>query len=167
MFLLPHGVSVESHLKAFQYKALNSILFANRKLCKIYISDDKCSFYKLETETLHHVFFHCKPCSMLLEGFWVFLNYIMTKEFVHLTIQDIVGILMQNAPYLTTYHLWPNYIYGNAEEIRYILPWLQLKLRSELNMKGRSLYQSKRAPWIILIWIGLYALVLYLYRSVE
>ena len=40
VFLLPHKVSFESYIKAFQYKILNSILFTNAKLFKIgYISD--------------------------------------------------------------------------------------------------------------------------------
>ena len=46
-FLLPHEVAFEPYLKAFQYKVLNSILFTNKKLCKIrYIQDDKCSLCK-------------------------------------------------------------------------------------------------------------------------
>ena len=44
---LPHEVEFEPYLKAFQYKVLNSILFTNKKLCKIgYIQDDKCSLCK-------------------------------------------------------------------------------------------------------------------------
>ena len=40
-------VAFEPYLKAFQYKVLNSILFTNKKLCKIgYIQDDKCSLCK-------------------------------------------------------------------------------------------------------------------------
>ena len=35
MFLLPHKVSFEPYIKAFQYKVLNSILFTNTKLCKL------------------------------------------------------------------------------------------------------------------------------------
>ena len=31
--LLPHKVSFEPYMKAFQYKVLNSILFTNTKLC--------------------------------------------------------------------------------------------------------------------------------------
>ena len=94
MFLLPHEVSVEPYLKTFQYKFLNSIPFTTRKLCKIgYISGDKCSFCKLETETLHHVFFDCDHLQCFWKDFEYFF-YIMKKEFVHLTIQGIiVGIL--------------------------------------------------------------------------
>ena len=42
-----YEVAFEPYLKAFQYKVLNSILFTNKKLCKIgYIQDDKCSLCK-------------------------------------------------------------------------------------------------------------------------
>ena len=59
MFLLPHKVSFEPYIKAFEYKVLNSILFTNTKLCKLgYIPDGKCSFCKSEPETLNHVFFN-------------------------------------------------------------------------------------------------------------
>ena len=34
-FILPHSVALESYVKAFQYKVLNSILYTNTKLCKI------------------------------------------------------------------------------------------------------------------------------------
>ena len=57
VFLLPHKLYFECNMKAFQYKVVNSILFANTKLCKIVcIPDDKCSFCKSEPETINHFF---------------------------------------------------------------------------------------------------------------
>ena len=35
VFLLPHEVTCETYVIAFQYKVLDSILFTNAKLCKI------------------------------------------------------------------------------------------------------------------------------------
>ena len=35
IFKLPHAIVVESYVKAFQYKAINSILYTNTKLCKV------------------------------------------------------------------------------------------------------------------------------------
>ena len=53
VFPLPHEVAFEPYLKAFQYKVLNSILFTNKKLCKIgYTQDDKCSLCKTDSESL-------------------------------------------------------------------------------------------------------------------
>ena len=55
-----YEVAFESYLKAFQYKVLNSILFTNKKLCKIgYTQDDKCSLCKTDSESLYHIFFEC------------------------------------------------------------------------------------------------------------
>ena len=62
LFLLPHAheVAFKPYLKAFQYKVLNSILFTNKKLCKIgYIQDDKCSLCKTDSESLYLIFFEC------------------------------------------------------------------------------------------------------------
>ena len=69
----------------FQYKVLNSILFTNKKLCgKIgYIQDDKCSLCKTDSESLYRIFFT------------------LTREFVCLTLQDVItGILYTNCPLL-------------------------------------------------------------------
>ena len=35
IFKLPHAIVVESYVKAFQYKAINSILYTNTKLYKV------------------------------------------------------------------------------------------------------------------------------------
>ena len=43
---------------AFQYKVLNSILLANTKLFKIgFVTEDKCSFCKSQSETLSHLLY--------------------------------------------------------------------------------------------------------------
>ena len=100
MFLLPHMVCSEASVKAFQYKILNSILYSNTKLHKIgYITDDKCTFCKSETETLLHLLFNCVYSKLFWKDF-EFYFYSLSKEFVHISLQDIVlGITTQNAPY--------------------------------------------------------------------
>ena len=56
-FALPHKVAYEPYVKAFQYKILNSILYANKKLFKIgYSEHQKCTFCDNESETLDHLF---------------------------------------------------------------------------------------------------------------
>ena len=48
-YLLPHTVTSEPYLKAFQYKVLNSILYTNDKLYKIgYTENCYCSFCNYE-----------------------------------------------------------------------------------------------------------------------
>ena len=89
MFLLPHEVSFEPYMKAFQYEVLNSILFTNTKLCKFYIPDNKCSFCKSEPETLNHVFFNCRHARHFWKEFERYY-YSLTREFVHLTLKDVI-----------------------------------------------------------------------------
>ena len=58
MFNLPHQVALEPYVKGFQYKVLNFIVYTNSKLHKIgYSTDHKCTFRKLEGETLYHLLF--------------------------------------------------------------------------------------------------------------
>ena len=52
IFMIPHCVTLEAYVKAFQYKILNSILYANAKLYKIgFKLNDSCSFCSSEPET--------------------------------------------------------------------------------------------------------------------
>ena len=101
IFRLPHKVSFEAYIKAFQFKVLNSILFTNTKLCKIgYISDDNCSFCKSEPETLYHVLFYCSHVQRVWKDFEYYF-YLLTKEFFHITLQDVmIGILYAKCPLL-------------------------------------------------------------------
>ena len=70
VFLLTHEVAFEPYLKPFQYKVLNSILFTNKKLCKIgYIQDDKCSLCKTDSESLFHIFFECRHTKQFWKEF--------------------------------------------------------------------------------------------------
>ena len=97
VFRLLYKVSFEPYIKAFHYKVLNSILFSNTKLFKIYyISEDKCSFCKLERETPHHLLFHCSLVQLFWKDFEYYF-YLLTREFVHLTLQDVMtGIIYAN-----------------------------------------------------------------------
>ena len=94
-------MSFEPYIKAFKYKVLNSILFTNTNLFKIgYILDDKRSLCKSEQGTPHHLLFHCS----LVQPFWKdfeYFFYLLTKEFVHLTLRDVmIRIIYANYPLL-------------------------------------------------------------------
>ena len=101
VFFLPHEVAFEPYLKAFQYKVLNSILFTNIKLCKIgYIQADKCSLCKTDSESLYHIFFESRNTKQFWKGFQYYF-YTLTREFVCLTLQDVItGIFYTNCPLL-------------------------------------------------------------------
>jgi len=83
------------------YKVLNSILFTNTKLFKIgFITEDKCSFCKSQSETLSHLLFDCKKTRSFWRDF-EFHFYSLSKEFVHLTFKDvIVVIIIRKCPLL-------------------------------------------------------------------
>ena len=101
VFLLPHIVCSEAYVKAFQYKVLNFILYTNTKLYKIgYITDDKCSFCKFEPETLLHLLFNCVYSKLFWKDF-EFYFYSLSKEFVHLSLQDVlIDIITLECPLL-------------------------------------------------------------------
>ena len=61
IYLLPRKVTIESRTRDFQYKILNRILFTNKMLFKMKISDtDKCTFCNEEEETIEHLLNTCK-----------------------------------------------------------------------------------------------------------
>ena len=60
IFSLPHLIALESYVKAFQYKVINSILYTNSKLCKIgFRINSACTFCNDEPENLYHFFYQC------------------------------------------------------------------------------------------------------------
>ena len=75
-FLLPHSIAFEPYVKAFQFKVLNSILFTNSKLFKIwYRTDNLCSFCNQESETIKHCTFFMTVLIRIYSG--KMLNYII------------------------------------------------------------------------------------------
>ena len=87
--------------KSFSKKVLNSILFTNKKLSKIgNIQDDKCSLCKTDSEALYHILFECRHTEQFWKKFQYYY-YTLTREFVCLTLQDVItGILYTNCPLL-------------------------------------------------------------------
>ena len=60
IFILPHSFVLESYVKGFQFKVINSILYTNSILYKIgFKTDHLCSFCKAESETVYHLLYHC------------------------------------------------------------------------------------------------------------
>jgi len=99
-------VCFEAYVKAFQYKVLNFILYTNSKLHKIgSITDDKCSFCKSEPETLLHLLFNCVYSKFFWKDF-EFYFYSLSKEFVHLSLRDVlIGIITSECPLLNYFLL--------------------------------------------------------------
>ena len=108
-FALPHKIAYEPSVKAFQYKILNSILYANEKLFKIgYSEHDKCTFCDSESETLYHLFFYCSFSNI----FWTHFEkyyFTLTKKSRVLSNQDVIlGIITSPCP-LLNYLTFNNY----------------------------------------------------------
>ena len=113
IFLLPHSVTLESYVKAFQYKVLNSILYTNTILYKMgFRTNDLCSFCKSQSESLNHLFFHCPYSKQFwndLEIYWCSVSSKRTR----LSVQNVlIGIIAENADPL---HLLLNYFIMTGE----------------------------------------------------
>ena len=96
-----YEVAFEPYLKAFQYKVLNSILFTNKKLCKIgYIQDDKCSLCKTDSESLYHILFEWRHTKQFWKEFQCYYYTLIDKRIrLRLTLQDVItGKLYTNCP---------------------------------------------------------------------
>ena len=101
IFSLPHSVVLESYVKGFQFKVLNSILYTNSKLHKIgFKTDNLCSFCKAEPETLYHRFYQCSYAKWFWSEFQGYWHQISNQQ-VHLSLQDVLfGILSKPCPLL-------------------------------------------------------------------
>ena len=100
-YILPRTNCCEPYIKAFQFKVLNSILYANTKLYKIgFVTDDTCSFCKSHPETFSHLFFDCIYSQPFWREFELYF-YLISKEFVSLSLKDvIIGIIDSKRPLL-------------------------------------------------------------------
>ena len=98
IFQLPHSIVVESYVKAFQYKVINSILYTNTKLFKIgFRTNDSCTFCDNQPKSLTHLFYHCsrsKQFSSEFELYWC----LVSNQRICLCLENVLfGILTKNA----------------------------------------------------------------------
>ena len=99
LFILPHKVTLEPYVRAFQFKVLNSILYTISKLYKIgYSQHDLCTFCKSYTETLNHLPYSCS-CSKAFWRDFELLWFSGTQKTINLTQQD-VDVLSRSCPLL-------------------------------------------------------------------
>ena len=106
LFILPHKVTLEPCVKAFQSKVLNSILYTNSKLYKIgYSQHDLCTFCKPYPETLNHLLYSCS-CSKAFWGEFELFWFSGTLKTLNLKQQDvIIGVLSRSCPLLNYFLL--------------------------------------------------------------
>ena len=85
--MLAFNVSLDTKLRAFQYKLLYRIIFTNDKLFAFKIVDSPvCTFCESEDEPLEHMFYFCNVTTL----FWKVLSWIAiyNKE-LEFTFKDI------------------------------------------------------------------------------
>ena len=64
--VLPRLCTIDSYLRVFQYKILNNILFLNNRLFKMgKVDSSLCSFCKVTSETITHIFCGCNKSKFL------------------------------------------------------------------------------------------------------
>ena len=65
-YVLPRLCTIDSYLRVFQYKILNNILFLNNRLYKMgKVDSSLCSFCKVTSETITHIFCGCNKSKFL------------------------------------------------------------------------------------------------------
>ena len=88
IYLLPCIATVDTTIRAFQYKLLNNVLFLNKMLYRFGILQDLlCSFCSLEEETPMHIFYSCNHMRIL----WERLKYYIRNHF------DLPSLTSQSA----------------------------------------------------------------------
>ena len=98
IFKLSHSIVVESYVKAFQYKVINSILYTNTKLYKIGLrTNDLCTFCDNQPESLTHLFYHCSRSKQFWSEFELYWCLILNQR-IRLCLENVLfGILTENA----------------------------------------------------------------------
>ena len=90
IYSLAFNVTLDTNLRAFQYKLLNRIIFTNDKLFKFKLVDSpSCNFCKTNEESLEHLLFFCK----ITEFFWKeVLSWpaILNNEIVDFSLIDVL-----------------------------------------------------------------------------
>ena len=72
-FIKVKTVSSEMFIRSFQFKILNNITFTNSRLAKIgYVQDDSCTFCKVSSETVNHLFYECFHTNQFWKDFKTF-----------------------------------------------------------------------------------------------
>ena len=98
IFQLPHSVTLESSVKAFQYKVLHTILYTNTKLYKMgFRTNDLCIFCKSQSESLNHLFFHCPYSKQFWNDLEIYWCSVSSKRIRLFSLQNVlVGIIAEN-----------------------------------------------------------------------
>ena len=144
IFTLPHSIVVESYVKAFQYKVINSILYTNTKLYKIgFRTNDLCTFCDNQPESLTHLFYHCSPSKQFLNEFELYWCLISRQRLRFCLENVLFGISKEMLAlyfnWWTILYLLRNSICGTVGANKSFQTFMDLGRRSSLNMKQKKL----------------------------
>ena len=157
IFPLPHPIVLESYVKGFQLKVLNSILYPTSKLHKIgFKTDDLCSFCKAEPETLYHPFCECSHVRNLwseFQDYW----YQISNQQVYLSLQDVLfGILTKPCPLLNLLNyfiiigklfIWVCRRCEIRPKIQGFRTKISIKYETESNINKKDFFKKK---WVLI-----------------
>ena len=106
IYQIPYVATLDTKVRAFQYKVLNQILYTRNILYKINKSEtDKCMYCNTETETMEYLLFYC--CYS--RTFWAKFRIFSSKFYKYdsLGIKDIIfGIVdLENKKHILFNHL--------------------------------------------------------------
>ena len=75
IYRIPRIATLETKIRVFQYKLLNSVPYLNKKLFQFgIISQSKCSFCQLYDETPHHICYECTYAQILWNQLRLYLS---------------------------------------------------------------------------------------------
>ena len=78
VYALARNVTIDNFTRQFHIKLTHNILFLNKSLSKMGISNNSlCSYFNIYDETPIHLFFHCKVVTSL----WMHLREILLQAF--------------------------------------------------------------------------------------
>ena len=159
VFLNLLSVSSETFIRSFQLKLLDDIVFTNKRLAKIgYVLHDTCTFCKVETETIYHLFYEC-PFTLLFwenfENFW----FVLSGKREKFTLQDVyIGKLekCELLNYLITLaklHIWQSRKQDKIPECEVFLKQVDVKYRTEKYIAVKNNTQKQfQAKWLLYRW---------------
>ena len=95
--MLCKSVAPDVKTRDFQYRLIHRILWTNEFLKKIRIlSTDKCTFCRVETETMKHLFVDCALSDMIWDQVEKYISLKLGRG-VHFTILDkLFGCIHEN-----------------------------------------------------------------------
>ena len=137
-FLLARSISSETFIRSFQFKILKDITFTNHRLAKIgYAQNGLCTFCRVESETLYHLFYECSFTSQL-QNYFASFWFLVSGKRVNLTLQDVLlGKLDEEVNLLNFFitlvklHIWISRNHGETPTLSAFKNIVNAKFRTE------------------------------------